>query len=60
MAENFPNQKIVQKSHGVPNKMNQNKPTLTYSIVKMAEVRHKESIQKATRDNTESYKRELL
>ena len=60
MAENLPNLTIVQKSHRVPNKMNQNKPTLTYSIVKMAEVRHKESIQKATRDNTESYKRELL
>ena len=50
----------VQKPHRVCNKVNQNKPPLTYSIIKMAEVRSKESIQKATRDNTESYKRELL
>ena len=49
-----------QKVHRVCNKVNQNKPTLTYSIIKMAEVRRKESIRKATRDNTESYKRELL
>ena len=50
-----------QKVHRIcNNKVNQNKPTLTYSIIKMAEVRYKESIRKASRDNTESYKRELL
>ena len=49
MAENVPNQKIVQKSHGVPNKMNQNKPTLRYSIIKRVGVRNKEKILKAAR-----------
>ena len=58
MAENFPNQKTVQKSHWVPNKINQNKPTLRYSIIKMAGGRNKEKILKAAREITESHKRE--
>ena len=49
MAENLPNLTIVQKSHRVPNKMNQNKPTLRYSIIKRAGVRNKEKILKAVR-----------
>ena len=60
MAENFPNQKIEQKSHRVPNKINQHKPTLRYSIIKMAGVRNKEKILKAARKITESHKRETL
>jgi len=56
MAENFLKQNIVQKSHRVPNKINQNKPTLRYSIIKMAGVRNKEKILKATREITESHK----
>ena len=58
MDEKFPNKKTVQKSHRVPNKINQNKPTLRYSIIKMAGVRNKETIQKAARKITESHKRE--
>ena len=46
MAENVPNQKIVQKSHGVPNKINQNKPKLRYSIIKTAGVRNKENFER--------------
>ena len=46
MAENFPNQKIVQQSHGVPNKINQNKPKLRYSIIKTAGVRNKENFER--------------
>ena len=59
MAENFLKQKIVQKSHRVPNNINHNKPTLRYSIIKMAGVRNKENILKAAREITESHKREI-
>ena len=45
--------------HKAPNKMNQNKPILRCSIIKMANVRNKERILKAARDNTELHKREL-
>jgi len=45
--------------HKAPNKMNQNKTILRYSIIKMAEVRNQERILKAARDNTELHKREL-
>ena len=53
MAENFPNLKKetdiqVQEAQRVPNKMNLNRPTPRYIIIKMAKV--KERILKAARE----------
>ena len=55
MAENFPNLKKetdiqVQEAQRVPNKMNQNRPTLTHVIIKMSEFKGKERILKASRE----------
>ena len=55
MAENFPNLKNetdiqVQETQRVPNKMNPNRPTPRHFIIKMAEVKDKESILKAARE----------
>ena len=58
MAENFPNQKIVQESHRVQDKINQNKPTLRYGKLN-CRIRNKERILKAARKITESHKREI-
>ena len=55
MAEKFPNLRKktsiqVQKVQKVPNKLNPNRPTPRHIIIKMAKVKDKERILKATRE----------
>ena len=55
MAENFQNLKKetdihVQEAQSVPNKMNPNRPTPRYIIIKIAEVKDKERILKAAKE----------
>ena len=64
MAENFPNLKKetdikVQKAQRVSNKMNPNRPTPRDTIVKMAKVKDKKRILKATREKQRVSTREL-
>ena len=55
MAENYPNLKEtalkIQEAQKAPNKLNLNRPTLRHIIIKMAEVKDKERILKAAREN---------
>ena len=55
MAENYPNLKEtalkIQEAQKAPNKLNLNRPTLRHIIIKMAEVKAKERILKAAREN---------
>ena len=54
MAENFPNLKDtdikIQEAQRAPNKLNPNRPTPRYIIIKMAKVKGKERILKAARE----------
>ena len=54
MAENFPNLTDtdinIQEAQRVPNKLNPNRPTPRYIIIKMAKVNDKERILNATRE----------
>ena len=55
MAENFPNLKKetdiqIQKAQWASNKMNPNRPTPRYIIIKMPKFKGKERIQKAARE----------
>ena len=50
MAEHFPNTQI-QEAERVPNKKNLKRPTPRHIIIKMSNVKDKERILKATRDN---------
>ena len=56
MKENFPNlvkeiSMQVQQAQRVPNKMDANRPTPRYIIIKMPKVKGKERISKAAREN---------
>ena len=55
MAENLPNLKKktdiqIQETQRAPNKMNANRPTPRYIIIKMAIIKDKKKILKATRE----------
>ena len=55
MTENFPNlvkkkDTHVQEAERVPNKLDQKRPTLKHIIIKMARLKDKEKILKATRE----------
>lgn len=55
MAENFPNLKNeidmqAQKEQKVPNKMNTKRPMSRHITIKMAKVKYKERILKATKE----------
>ena len=55
MTENFPNLEKgkdthIKESQRVPNKMNPKRPTPRYTIIKLATVKDKEEILKATRE----------
>ena len=59
MAENFPNLKKetdiqIQEAQKFPNKMNPNRPTPRHILIKMAKVKDKERILKASRKKTKS------
>ena len=59
MVEKFPNLKKetdnhVHKAQRVPNKINPNRPTPRYIIIKMAKVKDKERILKAVREKQKS------
>ena len=61
MAENFPNLKDtnikIKEAQRAPNKLNPNRPTPRYIIMKMAKVNDKERILKAAREKQNvSYK----
>ena len=48
MTENFPN--LVQEAQRVPNKLDPKRPTPGHIIIKMAKLKDKERILKATRE----------
>ena len=54
MSENFPNIKEkgirTQYAQRAPNELNPNKPTPRYIVIKMAKVKYKERILKASKE----------
>ena len=61
IIENFPilergKTTQVQEAQWVPNKMNPNRPTPRYIIIKMPNLKDKENILKAAREKQEVYK----
>ena len=66
MTENLPNlvkkkkkESQDQEVQGVPNKLDQKRPTARYIVIKMARLKGKERILKATKKSSELPTREL-